>query len=424
MPVALPQQAPDEPLRAAVAVDVGGVEERHAGVGRGVQRRHRGVLVDLAPVGADLPRAEADLGDSRPVGPRGRSASPGGCQSPAPAPPQHVGAALGPPVAGEDALLVAVGAEDARRDGEVGEVPDVLADDGVDAVEDAVGHLEQLGLVLLGPRRRGEAVHAGHGVGAVLGDDDRLAVLGRPGVELGLQPALGGGQVAGVLVPAVVAVEHHDVEEVGDDVALGGREHHVDEADGPGRVEPPRLGGERLEVGARLRRVGLGLVGDAPQHDAGVVLVARDELADRLAVDGLRGVIDGVRGEGRRVRGAEDAARDAHVEADRGGLVDHDDAVPVGVVEDLLGVGVVRGAERVRAEPVHQREVVDHEHVVVALAAHRAVLVLAEAAEVERLAVDQEARAVDLHRADADGERVGVDRRLASPHSSTSRSYR
>ena len=45
---------------------------------------------------------------------------------------------------------------------------------------------------------------------------------------------------------------------------------------------------ERLEVGARLGRDGLRLVGDAPDHDARVVLVARDELADRLAV-GLLG---------------------------------------------------------------------------------------------------------------------------------------
>ena len=73
-------------------------------------------------------------------------------------------------------------------------------------------------------------------------------------------------------------------------------------------------------------------------------------------------------------------------------LVDDDDAVPVGVPEHLLGVGVVGGAERVRAEPLQEREVVDHQHVVVRLPAHRGVLVLAEAAEVEGLLVDQEAR--------------------------------
>ena len=96
---------------------------------------------------------------------------------------------------------------------------------------------------------------------------------------------------------------------------------------------------------------------------------------------------------------------------DGGRLVDDDDAVPVGVVEHLLVVGVVRRAERVRAEPLQQREVVDHERVVVALAVDRDVLVLAEAGEVERLAVDQEARAVHGDRADADRQRVDVDQR-------------
>ena len=60
--VAGPQPA-DKPLRAPVAVYVGGVEERHAGVGCGAQRRQRLVLVDFAPVGPDLPGAEADRGD-------------------------------------------------------------------------------------------------------------------------------------------------------------------------------------------------------------------------------------------------------------------------------------------------------------------------------------------------------------------------
>ena len=99
---------------------------------------------------------------------------------------------------------------------------------------------------------------------------------------------------------------------------------------------------------------------------------------------------------------AAEHASELGVEPDRGSFVDDDDAVPVGVVEHLLRVRVVRGAERVRSEPLHQREVVHHERVVVPLAAHGAVLVLAEASEVEGLAVDQEAGAVDPHGADAD----------------------
>ena len=144
-----------------------------------------------------------------------------------------------------------------------------------------------------------------------------------------------------------------------------------------------------------------------------MVLVARDQLLDRLPVDLPRGVVDRLLGERHVPLRAEDAAGQAHVQPHGRGLVDHHDAVAVGVVEHLLGVGVVRRAERVRAQPLQQREVVDHERVVVRLAAHRGVLVLAEPLEVERLAVDQKARAVDLHGADADRQRVGVDRRVA-----------
>ena len=102
-------------------------------------------------------------------------------------------------------------------------------------------------------------------------------------------------------------------------------------------------------------------------------------------------------------------ADDAHVQSDGGRLVDDDDAVAVGEVEDLLGVGVVGGAEGVRADPLHELEVVDHERVVVALAADRCVFVLAEAGEVERLAVDEELVAAHLDGANADRDRVAVD---------------
>ena len=109
------------------------------------------------------------------------------------------------------------------RGGEVGEVPDLLADDRVEPVEDAVEHREHVGLVLLGPRAGRDAVQAGDGVGAVLGEDDRLVVLVDPGAQLRLEAALGGGEIAGLRVPAVVAVEHEHVEQVGDHVAVGRR---------------------------------------------------------------------------------------------------------------------------------------------------------------------------------------------------------
>ena len=64
----LAQQPADEPLAAAVAVDVGRVEHRHAGVDRGVQHRHGVVLAHRAPVGTELPAAQADHRD-RTTGP-------------------------------------------------------------------------------------------------------------------------------------------------------------------------------------------------------------------------------------------------------------------------------------------------------------------------------------------------------------------
>ena len=57
------QEPADELLAAPVAVDVGGVEEGDPGVDGGVQHGERVVLADLAPVGAELPGAEADHAD-------------------------------------------------------------------------------------------------------------------------------------------------------------------------------------------------------------------------------------------------------------------------------------------------------------------------------------------------------------------------
>ena len=58
------QDLGDDPLRAAVAIDVGRVDEGDAGVERGVERRDRVALLDLAPAPADRPGAEPDLADA------------------------------------------------------------------------------------------------------------------------------------------------------------------------------------------------------------------------------------------------------------------------------------------------------------------------------------------------------------------------
>ena len=58
--LALLAQPRQQPLAAAVAVDVGGVEEVHPAVERAVQRRHRLVVLDRAERPADRPGPEAD----------------------------------------------------------------------------------------------------------------------------------------------------------------------------------------------------------------------------------------------------------------------------------------------------------------------------------------------------------------------------
>ena len=102
-------------------------------------------------------------------------------------------------------FLFAADADDAGGRGEVGEVPDVLANDSVNAVEDSMVHIQIFDLVILAPRASGNnRMQTRIGVGAILGDDDRLAFPG-PSGQLLLPGQLGRLQVAGVDVPAAVA---------------------------------------------------------------------------------------------------------------------------------------------------------------------------------------------------------------------------
>src|SRR5690606_29249952 len=62
----LAEERADELLAVAVAVDVGGVKERHAGVGGRVQHAAGGVIADVAPVAAELPASLTDDADGAP----------------------------------------------------------------------------------------------------------------------------------------------------------------------------------------------------------------------------------------------------------------------------------------------------------------------------------------------------------------------
>ena len=140
-----------------------------------------------------------------------------------------------------------------------------------------------------------------------------------------------------------------------------------------------------------------------------MVLVPGDQLLDGAAVHVLRGGTDRLVGVGRPRPTQEHPATHAEIEADRRRLVDDDDALPVGLLQDLLGIGVVGGPERVGADPAEECEVVQHGGVVVAAAVDVQILVLAEAPEGEGLAVDEEPCALDPDGADAHRERVAVD---------------
>src|SRR6185312_6681794 len=69
-------------------------------------------------------------------------------------------------LAREHAFLVSVDSGDARPGGEVGEIPDVLADHLVDTVEDAVVHGQDVDLELFAPRLARHAVQPRLRVGA------------------------------------------------------------------------------------------------------------------------------------------------------------------------------------------------------------------------------------------------------------------
>src|SRR5699024_12748635 len=83
-------------------------------------------------------------------------------------------------VAGEDPLLVPVCTEGAARRSEVGEVPHLLAHHRGHSIEDAVAHLEERDLVLLGPRLSEDRAGPDKGDSAVFGEDQRVVAGARP----------------------------------------------------------------------------------------------------------------------------------------------------------------------------------------------------------------------------------------------------
>ena len=139
-----------------------------------------------------------------------------------------------------------------------------------------------------------------------------------------------------------------------------------------------------------------------------MILVPGDQLADGLRVHLPGCVVGGLWRERLIALSAEDPAAQSHVQTDGSRLVDDHDAVPVGIIQNVFAVWIVRRPERVGANPVQQLEIMYQVGIVVALADHRQILVLAEAGEIERLAVDQESNSVHLDGAYADALVVAV----------------
>ena len=105
-------------------------------------------------------------------------------------------------------------------------------------------------------------------------------------------------EVAGVDVPAVVAVDHHHVGELGQRGSdRGGASIMLTKPDGPGRVGLPGGGEQRLEVGARLLACGTRARWRCSRARRSGGSCRGRRARDRLAVDLLGGVVDRVRRE-------------------------------------------------------------------------------------------------------------------------------
>ena len=83
--------------------------------------------------------------------------------------------------------------------------------------------------------------------------------------------------------------------------------------------------------------------------------------------------------------------------AHRGSLVDNNDAFPVAEPVDLLRIGVVACAEGIGMDPVQEVDILYIEAEIQSSSAEKGILMLAEAFEIKRLAIDQKLRSFHLY---------------------------
>ena len=320
-----------------------------------------------------------------------------------------MGSELGFTIAGEEALLVALDAQQALAGREVGEVPHLFAHHAGELVKCLEVLLVVIDLVLLRVHYGRGVVHAGDRVGSKFGKHNRLAHA-RPKLKLAAKQLAGVLDIRSAKIPTVITVEADDVGELGGYIVFGAHRLNADQRAGAVlRVKFMRQVKERLEVVVRaVVAVGVGFVGDAPHDNAGVVLVACDKVADNVLVMLLR--LHAVLGVKRldvlaaKVRAAAKAKVDAH----RRGLVHHNNALGIAKTHHFLAVGIVACAEAVCPLPLHERDVLHVHGQVLAAACREGVLMLAVTLEVEGLLVNKELCALDADRADAVGQLVDV----------------
>ena len=147
-----------------------------------------------------------------------------------------------------------------------------------------------------------------------------------------------------------------------------------------------------IVVGGLRMRIRVRLVAQAPQDDAGVILVAGNHVRQHLCV-----IIGG-----RPAIGVFASFADA----DGGRFGDHDDALAVAQGQHFLRIGIMAGAEGVGVQPVEEVDVRYVQALVKPAPVEEGILVLARPMEVEGLAVDEKTAAVYLDFADA--ERLAV----------------
>ena len=286
-------------------------------------------------------------------------------------------------------------------------------------VEHGVGHLQIFILVLGTPHHTGELVRTAQVVGAVLSEDEWAAMQDFcPAVHLMVEGGFGIRQPGPAqYIPAVVAVQ---ADEIGKALALAG----VGQAGHQDRISTGALLGveaagqleQGLEVFLGARAGALRLVEQAPCDDRGVVFVPVDHIGQGCLVvleqrrRGLllkKALLPAV-----ALIGGQEVGRALH-KAHGGDFVNDKEALLIGHLVDLLGVGVVAGAEAVCADPLHQLKIPLDGRQIKPAAPDVGILVPTEAPQIDRAAVEQETSVPDLKGADADPVQILVHHRAA-----------